>query len=109
MRELHSIESIDKALANEEAMLLYISAPKCNVCEVLKPKVEELIQNSFPKIATYEANIQRVPELAARFNILSAPVILLFFEGKEFAREGRNVSSKLFGQKIAKIYDLYFS
>ncbi|MRI58585.1 MAG: thioredoxin [Epsilonproteobacteria bacterium] len=107
MKRLNEIEAIEDAI-KQEAALLYISAPNCNVCEALKPKIRSLFERRFPKITLYEANIAHTPELAGRFNIMSAPAILLFFDGKEFAREGRNISIDLFEQKVAKIYQLYF-
>ena len=108
MKELKSIEALEEAIATDAA-LLYVSAPNCNVCDALKPKVEALFTKSFPKVKLFEANIADVPELAGRLQIMSAPAIVLFFDGKEFAREGRNVSLELFAQKVAKIYDLYFA
>ncbi len=108
MQKVTTMEQIDEALG-KDATLLYVSAPNCNVCDALKPKVETLFTDRFPKVELYEANIAHLPELGGRFNIFSAPAILLFFEGKEFAREGRNISLELFAQKIQKVYDLYFS
>ncbi len=108
MQKVTTMEQID-AILGKDAALLYVSAPNCNVCEALKPKVEALFTDRFPKVRLYEANIAHLPELGGRFNIFSAPAILLFFEGKEFAREGRNISLELFAQKIQKVYELYFS
>jgi len=107
MQELKSIESVQKAI-KEGAVLLYVSAPNCNVCDALKIKVEELFSNEFPKIKLYEANISVVPELTGEFQIFSAPAMLIFFEGQEFAREGRNVSLELLSRRVEKVYKLYF-
>ena len=107
MKRLDNIEAIEDAITRGAA-LLYVSAPRCNVCEVLKPKIEALFDRKFPQVDLYETDISKVPQLAGRFNIMSAPAILLFFDGKEFAREGRNVSLELFERKVEKIYRLYF-
>ena len=107
MTKLSNIDQIDEAVS-KEAALLYVSAPRCNVCDALKPKIKSLFQERFPKVALYEADVAQIPQLAGRFNIMSAPAILLFFDGKEFAREGRNISLELFAQKVEKIYSLYF-
>ncbi|BCD67759.1 co-chaperone YbbN [Nitratiruptor sp. YY09-18] len=109
MIELKSIAEVEAALQQNEGMLLYVSAPNCNVCVTLRPKIEELFQSAFPKIKLFKTDIAKVPELAGRFNILSAPAILLFFDGKEFLREGRNVSLELLAQRVQKVYDLYYS
>ncbi|BCD62550.1 thioredoxin 1 [Nitratiruptor sp. YY08-26] len=109
MEKMQSLEQIEKRIASKPAVLLYVSAPACSVCDALKPKVVELFTKEFPQVVLLEANIADIPELAGRFNILSAPAILLFFDGKEFAREGRNVSLELFSERVAKIYNLYFT
>ena len=107
MQELKSIENVKEAI-KKGAVLLYVSAPNCNVCDALKIKVEELFSNEFPKIKLYEANVSVVPELAGEFQIFSAPAMLIFFEGQEFAREGRNVSLELLSGRLEKVYKLYF-
>ena len=107
MLELKSIDGIEEAI-KEGAVLLYVSAPNCSVCDALKPKVEALFGERFPKVRLFEANVAKVPELAGRFNIFSAPAILIFFDGQEFVREGRNVSLELLAQRLGKIYDVYF-
>ncbi len=107
MRTLTSIEAIEQEIASG-AKLLYISAPNCNVCDALKVKVKTLFSDQFPKIELLEANVAEVPQIAARFNIFSAPAILVFFDGQEFIREGRNVSLELLAGKLEKIYNVYF-
>ncbi len=109
MREVHELERILQTIQESDAVLLYISAPNCNVCDALKPKVEELFSKNFPKIVQMSANIADIPQLAAHFQIFSAPAILIFFDGKEFAREGRNVSLEQLQRRVEKIYNLYFS
>lgn len=108
MQKISSLNDVENAIDSNEALLLYISAPNCNVCDALKPKIEKLFRKNFPKISLYEANISDIPELSGKFNIFSAPAILVFFDKKEFAREGRNISLDAFKDKIEKIYNLYF-
>jgi len=107
MLELKSIDAIEEAI-KEGAALLYVSAPNCSVCEALKPKVEALFAQRFPKVRLYEANVAKIPQIGARLRIFSAPAILIFFDGQEFAREGRNVSLELLAERMEKIYGLYF-
>jgi len=108
MQKLSNLKDLEEAISSNEAILLYVSVPNCNVCDALKPKIEELFSKNFPKIALFEINSADVPEVGGRFNIFSAPSILVFFDGKEFARVGRNISLSAFKSKIEKIYNLYF-
>ena len=109
MKQIDTLTQIQKTIKESEAVLLYVSAPNCNVCDALKPKVTELFDKKFPKIVQISANIADIPELGAQFQIFSAPAILIFFDRKEFAREGRNVSLELLQSRVEKIYNLYFS
>ncbi|BCD60558.1 MULTISPECIES: co-chaperone YbbN [unclassified Nitratiruptor] len=109
MKRLQRIEEVQNAIKSNEAVLLYISAPNCNVCDVLKEKVKELFSQKFPKVVLVEVNVAEIPEISGTFNIFSAPAMLLFFDGKEFLREGRNVSLQRMQEKVQKVYDLYFS
>ncbi|WP_281950532.1 thioredoxin family protein [Nitrosophilus kaiyonis] len=108
MKKLKNLNDIENEITQNDALLLYITSPNCNVCEVLKPKIEELFSKEFPKIKLIESDISETPELGGKFNIFSAPTILIFFDKKEFLREGRNVSLSLLKEKIQKIYKLYF-
>jgi len=107
MDKISDIKELENVLSSK-ASLLYITAPNCNVCDALKIKIKELFSKDFPKIELFEIDSSKVPQIAGRFNIFSAPTILIFFEGKEFCREGRNVSISHLKEKIKKIYDLYF-
>ncbi|MRJ03228.1 MAG: thioredoxin family protein [Epsilonproteobacteria bacterium] len=108
MRQVTSLHELQESLERGGGVLLYISAPNCAVCDALKVKVEELFSSQFPKMELIEANIAHIPELGGRFTIFSAPALLIFFDGQEFLREGRNVSLELLAQRLEKIYTLYF-
>ncbi|MFD2751521.1 thioredoxin family protein [Virgibacillus siamensis] len=82
---------------------LYITIPNCSVCHGLKPQVQELMEK-YPKIAMGSVNAQEVTEIAGMYSIFTAPVLLLFVDGKEFLREARIVHLDLLEEKIDKIH-----
>jgi thioredoxin 1 len=95
--------------ANNSAALLYFSSPMCNVCEVLKPKVFSAVEVYFEKIECYEVNIANTPEIGVHFNVLAAPTVIIFLNGKEFVREYRAFSVEGMLAKIERPYDILFS
>ncbi len=109
MKTLHTIEEIENFISQNPAALVYISASNCNVCDVLKQRVENVLGERFPKLKMAEANATLIPEVSSRFNIFSAPTFLIFFDSKEFAREGRNVGLYPLSEKLEKIYNLFFN
>ena len=109
MEELNTIEEIENFIAKNPAALIYISAPNCNVCDVLKERVENVLGEKFPKLKMAEANSAQIPQISSKYNIFSAPTFLIFFDSKEFAREGRNVGLSPLSKKLEKVYNLFFN
>ena len=106
---IHSIGNMKKEeLVLDPAVLLYFTSPDCNVCKSLKPKVRELVNEKFPLIKMKEINIRNYPETAAEFGIFTIPVILVYFEGKEFLRKVRNVAIYELETEIYRPYSLFF-
>ena len=80
----------------------------CGVCQVLKPKIEDEISKKFSQIKQYYINSNQNLDIASFFNIFSSPTILVFFEGKEFKRYGRNISLDIFNSEIKRLYEMVF-
>lgn len=100
---LTNIEMIDLFIAENELPFLYISRPHCSVCHALLPQVQERLE-SYPQIKLGHINADEVPEVAGKFSIFTIPVLLLFYEGKEYIREARIVHLDQLDEKINKLY-----
>lgn len=103
---LNDLNELLAKLKTEAALLLYLSSPSCNVCHVLRPKLMEALAEEFPSIGRYHADIALTPEIAAHFQVFSAPTIIVFFEGREFIRKGRAVSVEGLLEEIRRPYEL---
>jgi len=106
---LSNLTELRSALKNNLALVLYFSSPSCAVCHDLRPKVMKALEENFPSIARYHADIALTPEIAAEFQVFSAPSIIVFFEGKEFIRKGRAVSVDGLLQEIKRPYEMMTS
>lgn len=104
MKELQSMEEVDQFIEKNTLAFLYITQPNCSVCHGLLPQVEELM-DKFPKIKLGKINTNEVREIAGHFQIFTAPVLLLFYNGKEYIREARIVHLDLLKEKLQKIYE----
>ena len=103
-KELTTLSHIEKLIEKNPLAFLYISQPNCSVCHGLQPQIERILAN-FPKIKAYKVDAYKVPEIAGRFHIFTAPVLLLFVNGKEYIREARFVQTELLQNKITRIYN----
>ncbi len=103
-----SIEQFEGFLVSHEAVLAYFSTRECHVCKVLKPKVGEMVSAHFPKMERLFAEINDMPELAARFHIFSVPTLVVFFEGREYIRKSRAFGLDELRGDISRLYGLMF-
>ena len=108
MKNLSSIEEYDNFISENSATLLYFSTPQCNVCKVLKPKLEEFINSDFPEIKMGYVNMESIPSISAQNQIFTVPTILVLLDGKEFIRKSRNINIEEFRQELERPYSLYF-
>lgn len=110
MNEKHyTLDEIESIIKQELGVLLYFSTPTCNVCHALKPKIIEAFESYFPQIQQHFIDSALSPEIPASLGIFSVPTIVVFLDGKEFARESRNVSVGALIQKISRPYEMMTS
>src|SRR5699024_5618834 len=101
---LTSMEEIEEFIEQNDLAFLYITMPNCSVCHVLQQQIENMLAD-YPKIQARTVNASEVTEIAGKFNIFIAHVLLLFVHGQEYVREARIVQTEAFEQKIARIYE----
>ena len=99
---------VKNQLIENQAVAIYFTSSECNVCKVLKPKVRELIEQKFPEMVLYFINIVENPEIAAEFQVFTVPVVLIYFEGREFIRKVRNIGLIELEKEIIRPYRLLF-
>ncbi|HDP95379.1 MAG TPA: thioredoxin [Candidatus Aminicenantes bacterium] len=77
----------DTALSTAETVVFDFSSPGCAPCRKVPALLESVIDElSLQDIQTYEINVSQVPELAARYMVLSVPTLIIFRNGTEIAR-----------------------
>lgn len=103
--EINDIESL---VADKTAVLLYFYNDNCAPCKILRPKVQALIQDDFPNIDFRLINAEQFPATTAQLGVFTSPTILVFFEGKEYIRESKNISISELHDKIERFYSMIF-
>jgi thiol-disulfide isomerase/thioredoxin len=105
MDSINSILEFNELKANNQMMLAYFSSNSCIVCKDLIPKLE-LILEKYPNVAAVRVEAENSPELSASYHVFSAPVIILFIQGKETVREAGIISLSDFEQKLTRYCDI---
>jgi thioredoxin-like negative regulator of GroEL len=106
---LNNEQEFEELKTKEEALLLYFSHEECNVCKVLKPKIDELLTAQFPAIKMVYINTKKFPQIAGQERIFTVPTIVVIFDGKEYLRKSRNVSLQVLAEELERPYSLFFA
>jgi len=108
METIHSIPEFELILAENDAVLAYFSTETCSVCHVLKPKVMEMVSESFPRMKMVFIESDKQPELAAQNRVFTAPTVVVFFAGRETIRKSRALGVDELKSEIERPYSLLF-
>ena len=108
METVHSLEELNRIIAENTGVLAYFSHKRCNVCLTLKPKLSEVFKEQFPRIKQVYVDIEETPEVAAQQSIFAVPVIVVYFDGRESYRKARNVGIDELTALVKRPYQMIF-
>ena len=106
---MNTIENIEQTIKENLAVMLYFSAPTCNVCHALKPKLLTAINENFKVFEIMSIDTSIDQEIAAHFSVFAIPTVLIFLDGKEFLRKSRHMSVDEVIREIKRPYEIMAS
>ncbi len=106
--KVNSFDEFKHIINNTEAVLVYFSYEKCNVCKVLKPKIARFFKKKYPKIKMIYTDTVENPKIAGQNSVFNVPTVVVFFDRKEFFRKSRNISLNEINELIKRPYNLIF-
>lgn len=101
-----TLEELQITIKEEVGVFLYFSGEYCNVCHALRPKVKELFNTKFPQLKQIYLDAEEYREISSHYQVLSLPTMIVFMDGREFAREGRTVSLHQLSEKLKRPYGM---
>jgi len=106
---MQTIQNIEKSIKENMAVMVYFSAPTCNVCHALKPKLLEALEKNFPAFVVESVDISVEEDIAPHFGVFAIPTVLIFLDGKEFLRKTRHMSVDEVIREIKRPYEIMTS
>lgn len=98
---------LNSVFKNEGISVAYFSTAACNVCKVLRPKIENILKSDFPKVSFHFIDSELSPDIAAEHMVFSAPVVIIFAEGKETKRYAKNLSLDEFVNDLKRLVSFF--
>ncbi|EDZ61927.1 thioredoxin like protein [Sulfurimonas gotlandica GD1] len=106
---MQTIENINNTIKENLAVMVYFSAPTCNVCHALKPKLMDALDANFTDFKVESVDISESEDIAPFFNVYAIPTVLVYLDGKEFLRKSRHMSVDEVISEIKRPYEIMTS
>ena len=87
MEKIKTYNDLLETIKNEEKFLLYVKTEGCSVREADFPRVKEIIDEN--NYTSYYIQADEMAEAVGQLNLYTAPVVILFYNGKEIHRQAR--------------------
>ena len=76
----------EKVLQEEKLTIVDFWSSTCMPCRVYSLVIDKIADLFKDKICVYKVNVEKEPELAIKYNIMSIPLTIFFKGGKEIDR-----------------------
>ena len=79
---VQSAEELEKIITTNQAVFVDFWAPWCGPCKMMGPVVDEMAKDYQGKVHVVKVNVDDAPDLAAKYNVSSIPMFVMFKSGK---------------------------
>lgn len=78
----------EKVLKSKGEVIVDFFAPWCGPCQAMLPNVDKAAGKFADKVKIFKVDIEKDPDLAAKFSVLSVPTLIFFKNGKPVDQSG---------------------
>ena len=106
--QIQSLNEIEKLKEEEASFFVYFSSPNCGVCQVLKPKLVNMMEDKYSKIKACYVDTGAHPDIAAQLSFYTNPSFIIYLNGQEYIRQSRSISLRELDESLERLYKLMF-
>ncbi|HIC99797.1 MAG TPA: thioredoxin [Piscirickettsiaceae bacterium] len=103
------VMNLPALIQQEPAVMLLFGGAHCQVCQVIKPKIEALLAADFPQVKLVYVDCGEQTDLCAQQGIFSLPVVRIYFAGQLTGEWVRTFSLGQLADALARPYGLMFA
>lgn len=108
MKHVESFETLQNVIDHSQATLVLFGGEQCGVCQVIKPKLEQMLMTTYSEMTAVYADCQRYPSIGAQSSVFTLPVVRVYFEGHLFIEEIKAFSLSKLLKDLEKPYNQLF-
>jgi len=83
---------IEERIQSAELLVAYFSHDDCQVCKVLKPRVQQLSE-SLANVEFLYVDVRAYPAVSGQYLVFAVPTVIIFTHGREQRRFSRHFSA----------------
>lgn len=108
MHKLQIDESLQEILSQNPAVVVLFGGAHCNVCNVIKPQLAQVLSDQYPKALQIYIDCEELGKECAQRSVLTLPVVQIYFDGQRFSEFIRNFSIAEVKNSMQRPYSLMF-
>jgi len=106
MQEITDIEKLAE-LKSSDAVFILFGGKQCNVCHVLRPQLENMLESHYPDITSAYIDCEVSSEICAQHSVFTLPVVQFYIEGKKATEFARSFSIEQVKQSMQRSYTIW--
>lgn len=108
MQVVTKIDELNELISAQPGLVVLFGGEHCNVCNVIKPKLEEMLGEAYPNLVQVYVDCQKSMDVCSQNSIFSLPVVRVYLDGQMFLERARSFSLQEVIQEIARPYGMMF-
>ena len=89
------------------AVLILFGGRHCNVCGVLKPQLERMLELHYPDIASVYIDCKVSPDICAQHSVFTLPVVQFYIDDMKVTEYARSFSVEQLRQSMIRSYKMW--